>query len=357
MDIRLSEFQELLRTNAEDFLTREVPTSRIREIEKAGEPDAGLWQQMTELGWTGLLIAEQYGGQGGSLTDSAVLIQQLCRAAMLTPFQNTVVSAATIQKFASDDLKQTLLPRIAAGAVATPAAVEQSGVVGAPAEATAADGTVSGRKFFVEYAQTADLHLVTAVQDGTPGIAIVARDQGGVSAQDLKSVGATPQSIVTYENAAMEGFIPGSEAVDYLRMLGAAIAALECYSHAQKSLDMAVDYTQMRVQFGQPIGAFEAVQQRVADMAIQVEASKYLTHELIWSFDDDSVNPDQVPVVKAITARAVTDVTMWSHVLHGGLGYMEEYDLQFHTRRGKEAALRWGGMRESMTAIANAALA
>lgn len=357
MDLRPSELEELLRTNAQEFFEREVTFERIREIEAADAPDQQLWGQMVELGWTSLPIAEQYGGQGGLLTDSAVLIQQLCRAAMLTPFQNTVLSAATIQKFASDDLKQSLLPRIAAGAVATPAAVEQSGVVGAPVETTVADGTVSGQKFFVEYAQTADLHLVTAVRDGTPGIAIVPRDQGGVSAQDLKSIGATPQSIATYENASVEGFIPGSEAVDYLRMLGAAIAALECYSHAQKSLDMAVEYTQMRVQFGQPIGAFEAVQQRVADMAIQVEASKYLTHELIWSFDDDSVNPDQVPVVKAVTARAVTDVTMWSHVLHGGLGYMEEYDLQFHTRRGKEAALRWGGMRESMTAIADAALA
>ena len=357
MDFRLTEVQELLKNSAEEFLTRELPSDRVREIEQAGEPDAELWRQIVELGWTGLPVAEQYGGQGGSLPDAAVLIQQLCRAAALTPYQQVVISASTVQKHGSDELKQALLPRIAEGAVVAPAAVERSGNVWAPIETIYADGAVQGQKFFVEYAGSADVHLVTAVQNGTPGIAVVPRGQDGIRTEDLASIGSTPQAVVTYEGVSAEGFIPGQEAVDYLRMVGAAIAALECYSHAQRSLDMIVDYAQMRVQFGRPIGAFEVVQGRVADMAIQVEGSKFLSHELLWQLDHDYVDPAQVPVVKAIAARTVTDVTMWSHVLHGGIGFMAEYDLQFHTRRGKEAALRWGGLRESMNAIADAALA
>ena len=357
MDFRLSEFQELLKNSAEDFLEREVPSSRVRETEASGEPDHRLWQQMAELGWPGLPIEEQYGGQGGSLTDTAVLIQQLCRAAALSPYQSSVLCAATVQRFGDEALKQSLLLRLAEGAVATAAVAERAGDVWGPLSTTYAGGKVSGEKYFVEYGATADVHVVAAMDGSTPGLVVVSRQQDAVTAQPLKSIGGTPAAMVSYDGADADAFIAGQEALDYLRMLGAAIASLECYSHAQKSLDMIVEYAQMRVQFGRPIGSFEAVQQRVADMAIEVEACRFLAHELIWNFDNDSVDRAQVPLVTSLTARAVSDVTMWSHVLHGGIGYMEEYDVQFYTRRGKEAALRWGGVRESMNAIADAALA
>lgn len=355
MDFRLNEFQELLKGSAEDFLSREAPPSRIREIEAAGEPNQQLWNSMVDLGWTGLPIEEQYGGQGGTLMDTVVLIKEMCRHALLSPYENAMISALTIQRFGDEALKQALLPRIAQGAVATPANAE-TGNVNAPVQARVSGGKLDGKKLFVEYARSADTHLVTAVQDGTPGIALVPRDQAGVTFEDLKSIGGTPQAAVTYSGATADAFIAGQEAVDYLRRLGAAVAAFECYANAQQSLDMIVDYAQMRVQFGRPIGAFDAVQQRVADMAIQVEASRFLTQELLWTIQHDVVDPGQVATVKAVTSKAVTDVTMWSHILHGGIGYMKEYDLQFYTRRGKEAALRWGDVRESMNAVADAVL-
>ena len=358
MDLRLTEFQELLQSNAEEFLAREAPLTRIREIEAAGEHDAGLWAEMVDIGWTGLPIAEAYGGQGGTLIDCAILIEQLCRAAMISPYQNIVLTAATVQACGDEALKQSLLPRIANGAIVTAAAIERGGNTTDAPRTTCEDGRVNGTKFLVEYADAAEVHLVTATQGGEPGIAVVEAAQQGVQIErSLKSIGDTPQGVVSYTDAEASAFIAGQDAVDYLHRLGSAIASFECYAHAQKSLDMAVDYTQMRVQFGRPIGAFEPVQQRVADMAIQVEASRFLTHELIWQIGEGVADPAQAPLVRGITARAATDVTMWSHVLHGGIGFMKEYDLQFHTRRGKEAALRWGGMREAVTAIAEAVLA
>ena len=358
MDLRLTEFQELLQSNAEEFLAREAPLTRIREIEAAGEHDAELWGEMAGIGWTALPIAEEYGGGGGSLIDCAILIEQLCRAAMISPYQSTVLAASTVQAHGNEELKQRLLPRIAEGAIATAAAIERGSDSNAEPRTTHEAGRVNGTKYLVEYAGAAEVHLVTAVQGGAPGIAVVEAAQPGVRVErSLKSIGDTPQGVVTYEDAEASAFIVGRDAVDYLHQLGSAIASFECYAHAQKSLDMAVEYTQMRVQFGRPIGTFEPVQQRVADMAIQVEASRFLTHELIWQIGEGAWDPAQVALVRGITARAATDVTMWSHVLHGGIGFMREYDLQFHTRRGKEAALRWGGMREAATAIADAALA
>lgn len=358
MDLRPTEFQELLRSNAEEFLAREAPLTRIREIEAAGALDDDLWHGMADLGWPALPVAEEYGGGGGSLTDCAILIEQLCRAAMISPYQGVVLAAATVQAHGDEALKQDLLPRIAGGALVTAAAIERGGNSTDAPRTACEDGRVNGEKHLVEYADAAEVHLVTAVQGGEPGIAVVGTAQPGVRVdRSLKSIGDTPQGVVAYENAAASAFIAGAAAVDYLHQLGSAIASFESYAHAQKSLDMAVEYTQMRVQFGRPIGAFEPVQQRVADMAIQVEASRFLSHELIWRIGEGTADPEQVSLVRGITARAATDVTMWSHVLHGGIGFMREYDLQFHTRRGKEAALRWGGMREAVTAIADAALA
>ena len=358
MDLRLTEFQELLQSNAEEFLAREAPLTRIREIEAAGEHDAELWGAMAGIGWTALPVAEEYGGGSGSLIDCAILIEQLCRAATISPYQGVVLAASTVQAHGDEELKRTLLPRIAAGAVVTTAAIERGRNSDDTPQTAYGSGRVNGTKYLVEYADAAEVHLVTAVRDGEPGIAVVEAAQPGVRVErNLSSIGDTPQSVVAYADAEASAFIAGREAVDYVHQLGSAIASFECYAHAQKSLDMAVEYTQMRVQFGRPIGAFEPVQQRVADMAIQVEASRFLTHELIWQIGEGVVAPAQVSLVRGITARAATDVTMWSHVLHGGIGFMREYDLQFHTRRGKEAALRWGGMREAVTAIADAALA
>ena len=135
-------------------------------------------------------------------------------------------------------------------------------------------------------------------------------------------------------------------------MLGSAIASLECYAHAQKALDMTVSYVQVRVAFGRPIGTFEAVQGRVADAAVGVTASRFLAYEQLYKLDQGELDALHAAKVKSVVSRSVTDATNWGHVLHGGVGFMAEYDLQFHTRRGKEASLRWGDPRESLGAVA-----
>ena len=119
---------------------------------------------------------------------------------------------------------------------------------------------------------------------------------------------------------------------------------------------MTVEYVQVRVTFGRPIGTFEAVQGRCADAATLVTAARFLTYEQLYRLDQGEVDPAQAARVKGVASRAVVDATNWGHVLHGGVGFMAEYDLQFHTRRGKEASLRWGDPRESLSALAAAVL-
>ena len=352
MDLRLSDLQELIRDSADDFLEREAPASRMRQIEWAGEPDDELWSQLVELGWTGLPIDEEHGGQGAQLVDLGVLIEQLCRHALLSPYQQTMLAAATVQRHGDEALQASLLPRIVAGATCAPALVEGNG---GPygAIATTTDGaTLSGSKRYVEFGATSDLHLVAATRDGEPGLALVAREQPGVSTQALTGIGLTPQAEVSYDGASVEGWLGGAEAVDYLRVLGSAISSLECYAHAQKALDMTVSYVQVRVAFGRPIGTFEAVQGRCADAAVGVTASRFLAYEQLYKLDQGELDALHAAKVKSVVSRSVVDATNWGHVLHGGVGFMAEYDLQFHTRRGKEASLRWGDPRESLGAVA-----
>ena len=358
MDLQLTEFQELVRANAEDFLGREVPASRVREMQEAGEPDADLWGQIVELGWTGLPIAEEHGGQGGSLLDLSVVVEQLCRHAVLSPFLQTALAAVVVRQHGDGELQASLLPRIAnEGATVSIALLEGHGDLHEEISATYDAGTVTGEKRFVEYARTSDYHLVAANGGGTPGFALVPRSDGALRIiQDLASIGMTPQAVVAYDGATAEAWIEGADAVEGLRQLGAAMAALESYAYAQKALDMTVDYVQTRVQFGRPLGTFQAVQMRIADLATRVEACRFLTHELLWHFDQGTVDPAQVATVKAITATTVARVTQDCHLLHGGIGFITEYDLYFNTIRGKEASLRFGGAREATEMVASALL-
>ena len=356
MDLRLSELQELIRDSADDFLTREAPAARMREIEWARESDEDLWRQMVELGWSGLPNAEAHGGQGARLVDLGVLIEQLCRHALLSPYEQTMLAATTVQRHGDEAVRQGLLPRIVAGQSCAPALQEgNGGLFGALATST--DGaTLSGTKRFVEFAQSSDVHLVAASRDGSRGLAVVPRAQPGVTTRPLSSVGLTPQAEVTYDGASVEGWIGGEEAVDYLRVLGSAISSLECYAHAT-----ARARHDGRVRAGaRHVRAADRHLRggagRCADAATLGTAARFLTYEQLYRLDQGEVDPAQAARVKGVASRAVVDATNWGHVLHGGVGFMAEYDLQFHTRRGREASLRWGDPRESLSALAAAVL-
>jgi alkylation response protein AidB-like acyl-CoA dehydrogenase len=359
MDLRPTELQELIRSSADEYLAREMPFSRAREIENSGEPDPAFWRDIVRLGWTGLPIAEAYGGQGASLLDLGVVIERLCRYAVLSPYQQTMLAALVLQREGESALRDALLTRVARdGTTIAVAHIEGAGGLGATPETVCTPGgALSGEKRFVEYARSADYHLVSAVRAGVPGLALVAAAQPGVRiVRDLASIGKTPQCVVAYDDARCEGWIEGAAAVGCLEHLGSALASLEAYSYAQKALDMTVEYAQLRVQFGRPIGTFQAVQLRSADMATQVQACRFLVLELLWNIEHGVIDPTQAAVVKAATARAVSHVTQEAHVLHGGIGYITEYDLYFNTIRGKEAALRFGGMREALGTVADALL-
>ena len=223
---------------------------------------------------------------------------------------------------------------------------------------TTSDGsTVSGEKRFVEFGATSDVHLVTATRNGSQGIAVVSRDQAGVELTPVRTIGAIPQAHVRYDGAAVDGWIEGAEAVDGL----ATSARRSRRSRPTRTRRRRSTSPSTTCSCASSSASCSARSRRCRCTAptwrTLVEGSRFLSQELLWKLDQGQATRRDVAIVKAITSKMAPQVLQDCHMLHGGIGYMQEYDLHFFTRRGKEASLRWGSAREAMNVVVDAAFA
>ena len=351
MDLALSETQQLIRDSVRDYLGREVPFDRVREVERSGDYDRDLWKGLQQLGWLGLPFPEEIGGSGGSRVDLAVLIEELSKRAVIIPILETMISALTIHQFGKGRAARDIVSSVLSGeAIVVPAILEAADDFDS-IKMRARNGKLRGEKYFVDYGQGATHHLVAAVEAGDVGLFLVDANDSAVQMEPLHSIGRIPQALVTYDGVAAVP-ICGSDGYRALVRLGRALAAIQCLGCAQQALDMTVEYTSSRVQFGQPIGSFQAVQHHCANMATMVEASRFLAYEAVWAIDKDVATDEQIALAKACASRTVSEVTMQAHQLHGGIGIVEEYDLHFFSLRGKERALSWGSAEECLAIVA-----
>ncbi len=347
MDATLSETQRLLRDSLRDYLRREVPFDRIRELERAGGMDEALWGHLRDAGFLGLPFAERHGGEAGELADAAILLEELTRRACIVPFLETVAAALALERHGDEAIADEIVRGVIGGTV-TLAPAPSAADADVPA---VAGGALDGEGRFVDYGAEVTHHLVEAVADGEPGLWLVDARGAGVRAEPLQTIARTPQAHVRYA-AAPARRAGGAEALQFLRRAGRALCAVQCAAAAQQALDMTVEYTGMRVQFGRPIGSFQAVQHHCADMATQTLAARFLAFRAIWNLDQGRASDREIAKAKALASRAATEVTMQAHILHGGIGYTEEYDLHFFSRRGKERALAWGAAGECLALVA-----
>ena len=176
-------------------------------------------------------------------------------------------------------------------------------------------------------------------------------DPTRISHRPLHNISRLLQANVTYDRVPARK-VGGPEALTFLFRLNQALSAVQCLGNTQEALDMTVGYVAMRVQFGRPIGTFQAVQHHCANMATMVEACRFLAFEALWWLAEDKSDDRQLAVAKNWAAKTVTEVTMLPHQLHGGIGVTEEYDLHFFTRRGKDRAIAWGSADETMRQLA-----
>jgi len=364
MDIGFSEEQELLRDTARKFLDSECPTKFVREMmaTEHAVTDA-FWRQLAENGWLGITYPEAEGGSGLGLVDLVVLMEEIGRAVMPGPYPATVLlGGAAIAAVGSPEQRREWLPRIAGGEVkATLALTEPNArwdAAGITATAREARGgfTLTGAKMFVPDAHLADVLIIAArsrdgstMEDGV-SLFLVPKDAAGLTIRRLPSVDETRKLCeVTLENVA----VPGSALLGELhqgwaplqRVIDRAAVALsaEMCGAAQRVLDMTVDYAKLRVAFGKPIGTYQGVKHKCADMLVEIENAKSLTYYAAWAVDEGEADaPLAVSMAKAAASDAGRKVCAAGIQLHGGIGMTWEHDLQLYLKRAKADEVMFG---------------
>lgn len=351
MDLALSEAQSLIKDSIRIYLQNEVPFNRIRQLEREGGQDHLLWNYLREAGFLGLAFPEALSGAGGELTDLAVLLEELTQRAVVIPFVETMASAIAVQRAGDPAAAKRIVEAVGAGAMTISPSILETNDRFDSLTVRVEDGHITGEKRFVDYGNTTTHHLVAAYGADELGLYLVDAESPQVSTRALRHIGRTPQAHVSYSGATAEK-VGGEAAFEWLCRMGRSLSAIQCLANAQRALDMTVEYVSMRVQFGRPIGTFQAVQHHCANMATMVLASRYLSYETVWKLDRGTATSRDVAISKAQASRTATMVPMLAHQLHGGIGFTEEYDLHFFSRRGKERAISWGTKEECLAVIA-----
>ncbi|MCH8815270.1 MAG: acyl-CoA dehydrogenase [Chloroflexi bacterium] len=361
MDLGLDEQQELLRNFARDFLEKECPETLVREMEedeKGYSPD--LWQKMAKQGWMGLIISEDYGGTGMNLCELVVLIEEFGRALVPGPFVPTVVlGGVPIMHAGSDEQKSELLPKIAAGdlimtmALTEPSAKWTADGVHLEAKKDGGGYVLNGTKLFVQDGHVTD-KMIVATRTGGSGedgitLFIVDSNTDGIKFEVLKTIAADKQSEVTFENVRVpassilgaEG--KGWEIVEHTKQVATVAACAYLVGLSQMDFDVTLNYAKERVQFGRPIGSFQAIQHKLADAVIDVDGSRFITYKAAWSLQEGEDDADlMISMAKAWTSDASRRVVAHGQQIHGGIGFTKEYKIQLYFRRQKWMELMWG---------------
>jgi alkylation response protein AidB-like acyl-CoA dehydrogenase len=356
MILGVSAEQEELRASVRRFLADRAPISAVRELmETTDGVDPAVWKQAGEqLGLQGIAIPEEYGGAGFSFAEQAIVLEELGAALYGGPYLASAVFAATALLASGDeDAKKTYLPRIASGElIATLAFTEEDGSWDADAIRLAAsrngDGwQLDGRKSFVLDGHMAGIILVVARTGEQLSLFAVPAEAAGLTRAALPTLDQTRKLArldFAEVQATLVGELGAGTAVLSRTLDVAAIAqAAEQLGGAQRALNMAVEYLKVRHQFGRPIGSFQALKHRCADLLLEVESLRSAVQYAAAAVAEDS---DEIPVVASLVKAYASDV--YFHVaaeniqLHGGIGFTWEHDAHLYFKRAKASELFLG---------------
>lgn len=361
MDLGLSEQQELLKNAARDFLEKECPEKHVRDMEedeKGYSPE--LWKHMAELGWQGLIIPEQYGGQGFDYLDLIVLIEEFGRALVPGPFIPTAVGGAiALLEAGSDEQKQQYLPKIASGehiwtlALTEPTARFDAEGIELQAKEDGDGYVLNGTKLFIRDAHVSDYMTVVARTGGKgeDGITLLIVDSKspGISFTTLKTIASDKQCEVKFENVKVPKANvlgqagKGWEVYEKIAKKGTVIECAYLVGLAQRDFEISVQYAKDRIQFGRPIGSFQAIQHKAADMVTDVDGARFIMYKAAWSVSEGTDDADMdVHMAKAWCSEATRRVVAHGQQIHGGIGFTKEYVVQLYFRRQKASELAWG---------------
>ncbi len=361
MNFAFSEEQDQLRDAVRRFLESKSPSSEVRRLMETTEGyDPAVWNQMAnELGLQSIHIPEGYGGQGFTFVELAIVLEEMGRVLLCAPYFSSVVLAAdAIMNAGTDAQKGELLPGIASGeTIATLAFTEPNGRWDASgiemeAQGSGDSSTLSGTKMFVIDGHTANLVVVAARSAGTSGedgisFFAVDGDAAGLTRTPLATMDQTrKQARLDFENVSARPIgAPGSGWPALSKTLDQAAVCLanEMVGGAQKVLEMSVEYAKVRVQFGRPIGSFQAIKHKCADMLLEVESGKSAAYYAAWAAAEDNEElPVAASLAKAYCSDAYFHAAAENIQIHGGIGFTWEHDAHLYFKRAKSSEILLG---------------
>jgi len=364
MDLDFSEEHEMLRQSAREFLNKEFPKTRVRAMEDSPTGfDIDVWKKMAGLGWMGLVVPETYGGSGCGLIDLVVLLEEMGRACLVGPFFSTAISTLPILEAGNEDLRKEFLPKLAKGEVIlTLAITEPSASYEAVALSTRAmvDGNwyvLDGTKLFVSDAEVAHYFLTPARTEECPSpeegisLLLVETRSDGVKISPLLTISNEKQSEIILDKVRVPkshvvGNVNGGwPLVKRLQEQAAVGKCAEMLGGLGWVLENCVAYAKERVQYGKPIGSFQAIQHQLAEMWTEIEIAKRLVYQAAWSIEEGiSYTPQNVAMAKAWTSQIYLHWTKVGVQIFGAIGTTREHDVGLYYRRARQAAPLFGDM-------------
>ena len=375
MKLILNEEQQMLRDSAKDFAEQKTPVSHFRGLRDNKDPlnwDKEIWKEMVDLGWSGILIPEEFGGSDFGLAGISVIMQEVGKTLTPSPlFATAVLGASAITSFGTQDQKSKYLPLIASGEITTAIAVDEESHHAPANTITKAElvndkWILNGKKKFVVDGASADVLIILARTSGAKGentgltLFILDANAKGVEVIKTDMADCRNYANIVLNNVAVDKTAilgdqeSGGEAVDKILDEGRIALASEMLGNSEAAFEMTINYLKERKQFGVHIGTFQALQHRAAEMFCEIELTKSAVMAAMQGADENNNDIQRMAsLAKSIAGETLYLVSNESVQMHGGIGVTDEYDIGFFMKRARVAEVIFGGANFHQERYAN----
>ena len=375
MNVLPAEEELMVKNAAREFLDAECPPSLARAVEQDERGySLELWEKMASLGWFGISLPEAYGGGGLPVTYLGLIIEECGRAIAPVPIHSTATASLAVARFGSSEQQADIMPRVARGELIMTWAVQEqdprlrADAIRCRGEVDGDQLVITGIKHFVDNFSAAEL-MVMAVRTAAPGadnagvtLAIVPTNAAGISETRLTTLAKDSQSKLELDGVRVPlsnviGEVnQGWPATQSMLDTGTALLCAQIVGAARKDAEMAIEYAKNRVAFGRPIAGFQSIQHLCADMVVWCDGAQLLTYEALWKIDEGLPYAVEVSQAKAFTNDKCQATVRSSQQIHGGIGFMMEFDLHLWYRRVTAWTMRMGTSFEHRARVAGALL-
>jgi alkylation response protein AidB-like acyl-CoA dehydrogenase len=344
----LSEEQSMLRDAAKSWVQEKSPVTAFRKMRDSGAElgyDAGAWNEMAEMGWAGVIIPEEYGGSNFGYLSLGLILEELGRTLTASPLLASGLAAASALILGgSEAQKQAWLPKIAEGTAVGALAVDEGAHHNPEKVATTfSGGKISGKKSFVLEGMAADVLVVSAKGPEGIGLYLVKANARGVTRHRLALADSRGAANIDFDGAEAEPLTGGADLLEKVLDRARAGVAAEMLGSAVQAFETTLDYLKVRVQFGQVIGSFQALQHRAAKMFTDLELSRSAVEAALAAIDADSPDtPELVSLAKAKMGDTFHLVSNEMVQMHGGIGMTDAHDAGFYLKRARAAEAAFG---------------